>query len=319
MLDRNYALEAVRVTENAALAAARYMGKGDSVKADMVAVVAMRASLERLNFKSKIVIGEGDEEDSPILYSGELLGGAEAPVLDLVVRPLEGTTIVATGGTNALSVLALGDQGAFLHVPDTYMYKIVVGPRARGGIDINKTATENLHSISETIGRRVKDITVVILDRPRHEKLIKEVRNSGARIRLISDGDVAAAIATAKEGSGLDVLMGIGGAQEGVLAAAALKCMGGELQGILKPRSRAEVERARQIGVTDIERVYNADDLARGEVMFTATGETDGELLTGIRFFKGGAKTHSLIVRTATKTVRYMEANHYFEEDIEDV
>jgi fructose-1,6-bisphosphatase II len=318
MLDRNYALEAVRVTENAALSAARYMGKGDSVKADMVAVVAMRASLERLNFKSKIVIGEGDEEDAPMLYSGELLGGAETPVLDLVVRPLEGTTIVATGGTNALSVLALGDQGAFFHVPDMYMYKIVVGPRAKGGIDIKKTATENLHSISETIRRRTKDITVVILDRPRHEELIKEVRNTGARIRLISDGDVAAAIATAKEGSGLDVLMGIGGAHEGVLAAAALKCMGGELQGILKPRNRDEVERARQIGVTDIERVYTADDLARGEVMFAATGVTDGELLTGIRFFQGGAKTHSLIVRTATKTVRYMEANHYFEEEFED-
>ncbi len=311
MLDRNYALESVRVTEAAALAAARHMGRGDTVKADMVAVVAMRKSLDRLDFRGRVIIGEGGKEEAPMLFTGEELGGASEPILDLVVSPLEGTTIVATGGTNALSVLAIGEKDSFLQVPETYMYKIVVGPRAKGVVDIKKTPTENLHAISEALSRPVKELTVVILDRPRHEKLIREVRNAGARIRLISDGDVAAAIATAKPGSGLDVLMGIGGAPEGVLAAAALKCMGGDLQGIFRPRNREEVERAKRLGITDIGKIYSIEELAMGNVMFAATGVTDGELLTGVRFFKGGAKTHSLVVRSITRTVRYMEAIHY--------
>ncbi len=311
MLYRNIALEAVRVTEAAAMAAARIMGRGDNIRADMLAVKAMREALDTVNFQGRIVIGEGEKDDSPVLYSGEVVGNADEPVVDLAIDALEGPTIVATGGTNALSVLAVGEEGSFFRTPDTYMEKIAVGPGAAGAIDISKSPSENIESISLALERPVEEITVVILDRPRHEKLIEEVRETGAMIRLISDGDVAAAIATAGEDTGVDVLMGTGGASEGVLAAAALRCMGGHFQGILRPRNREEVQRAKRMGIKNVDRVLAMEDLARGNIMFAATGVTDGELLKGVRFFKGGAKTSSLVLRSHPNTIRYLQTTHY--------
>lgn len=311
MLYRNIALEAVRVTEAAAMAAARIMGRGDNIRADMLAVQAMREALDTVNFQGRIVIGEGEKDDSPVLYSGEVVGNADEPVVDLAVDALEGPTIVATGGTNALSVLAVGEEGSFFRTPDTYMDKIAVGPGAAGAIDISKSPSENIDSISSALERPVEEITVVILDRPRHEKLIEEVRETGAMIRLISDGDVAAAIATAGEDTGVDVLMGTGGASEGVLAAAALRCMGGNFQGKLRPRNREEIQRAKRMGIKNLDRVLAMEDLARGNIMFAATGVTDGELLKGVRFFKGGAKTSSLVLRIHPNTIRYLQTTHY--------
>jgi fructose-1,6-bisphosphatase II len=311
MLYRNFALEAVRVTEDAAMAAARAMGRGNSINADMVAVKAMRKALGSVNFRGRVVIGEGEKDDSPMLFINEEVGGADAPVVDIAVDALEGATIVATGGTNALSVLAVGEEGSFFYTPDTYMLKIAVGPQAAGVIDIAKSPTENLGAISKALERPVEELTVVMLDRPRHEKLIDEVRKAGAMIRLISDGDVAAAIATAKEDTGVDVLMGTGGAPEGVLAAAALRCMGGNFQGILKPRNREEIERAKKMGIKNVEKVLTMEDLAPGNIMFAATGVTDGELLRGVRFFKGGARTNSLVLRSHPKTIRYLQTTHH--------
>ncbi|NIO16272.1 MAG: class II fructose-bisphosphatase [Deltaproteobacteria bacterium] len=311
MLYRNIALEAVRVTEAAAMAAARIMGRGDNIRADMLAVQAMREALDTVNFRGRIVIGEGEKDDSPVLFSGEVVGRADEPVVDLAVDALEGPTIVATGGTNALSVLAVGEEGSFFRTPDTYMDKIAVGAGAAGVIDISKPPSENLEAISSALERPVEEITVVILDRPRHEKLIDEVRKTGAMIRLISDGDVAAAIATAGEDTGVDVLMGTGGASEGVLAAAALRCMGGNFQGILRPRNREEIQRARRMGIRNVDRVLAMEDLARGNIMFAATGVTDGELLKGVRFFKGGAKTSSLVLRSQPNTIRYLQTTHF--------
>lgn len=311
MLYRNIALEAVRVTEAAAMAAARIMGRGDNIRADMLAVQAMREALDTVNFQGRIVIGEGEKDDSPVLYIGEVVGNADEPVVDLAVDALEGPTIVATGGTNALSVLAVGEEGSFFRTPDTYMDKIAVGPGAAGAIDISKSPSENIDSISSALERPVEEITVVILDRPRHEKLIEEVRETGAMIRLISDGDVAAAIATAGEDTGVDVLMGTGGASEGVLAAAALRCMGGNFQGKLRPRNREEIQRAKRMGIKNLDRVLAMEDLARGNIMFAATGVTDGELLKGVRFFKGGAKTSSLVLRIHPNTIRYLQTTHY--------
>lgn len=311
MLYRNFALEAVRVTEDAAMAAARAMGRGDSIKADMVAVQAMRKALGSVNFKGRVVIGEGEKSDSSMLFIDEEVGGAEKPIVDIAVDALEGATIVATGGTNALSVLAVGEEGAFFRTPDTYMFKMAVGPQAAAVIDISRPITENLENISRALERPVQELTIVILDRPRHERLIDEVRRAGAMIRLISDGDVAAAIATAREDTGVDVLLGTGGAPEGVLAAAALRCMGGNFQGVLKPRNREETERAKKMGIKNIDKVMTMDDLARGKIMFAATGVTDGELLNGVRFFKGGARTSSLVLRSHPRTVRYMQTTHY--------
>lgn len=314
MLYRNFALEAVRVTEDAAMAAARIMGRGDNVGADVVAVKAMRKALNTVNFKGNVVIGEGEKDDSPMLFIDEVVGGADEPIVDLAIDALEGPTIVATGGTNALSVLAVGEEGSFFRTPDTYMQKIAVGPEAAEAIDVTKSPSENLRAISEALERPVYELTVVILDRPRHEKLIDEVRKAGAMIRLISDGDVAAAIATAKEDTGVDVLIGTGGAPEGVLAAAALRCMGGNFQGILKPRNREEVERARKMGIKNVDEVLTVENLALGKIMFAATGVTDGELLRGVRFFKGGAKTSSLVLRSHPKTVRYLQTTHYIND-----
>lgn len=314
-MERNLALEVVRVTEAAALTSARLMGRGDEKAADQAAVDSMRNALNSINMCGTVVIGEGERDEAPMLYIGEKVGnsctnGAE---IDIALDPLEGTTLTATGGPNALSVIAIASKGNFLHAPDTYMEKIAVGPRAKGAIDITKTPTENLKNIAKALRVYVEDMTVVILNRPRHQKLIDEVRAAGARIKLIPDGDVSAAIATAKEDSGVDVLMGIGGAPEGVIAAAAMKCVGGDMQGILRPRNNEEVERAKKMGISDISRVYGLEDLARGEVMFAATGVTDGDLLRGVRFFGGGAETHSVVMRSKTRTVRYITATHHFD------
>lgn len=312
-MERNLAMEVVRVTEAAALAAARLMGRGDNIAADQAAVTAMRKALSYVQFKGRVVIGEGERDEAPMLYIGEEVGASETPKVDIAVDPLEGTNIVSAGGYSAIAVIAIAEEGGFLHAPDTYMQKLAVGPKARGVIDITATATENLRRIAKALKVYVEDLCVVILDRPRHQDLIKEVREAGARIKLIGDGDVAGAIATSKEESGVDVLMGTGGAPEGVLAAAALKCMGGDFQGILKFRNKEEAERARTMGVTDPDRVYNLDDLASSDVMFAATGVTFGDFLKGVRFFSGGAYTQSVVMRSRSRTTRVIDTTHYFE------
>ena len=311
---RNFALEFVRVTEAAALASARLMGRGDEKAADHAAVESMRAALNSIQFEGRVVIGEGERDEAPMLYIGEKVGRAgTGPKLDLALDPLEGTTICAKGGNNALSVIAIAEEGKFLHAPDTYMHKIAVGPAARGAVDLKKTPTENLKAIAAAKRCNVDDLTVIILDRPRHADLIQEVRRSGARIWLIGDGDVSAAIATCKEGSGVDVLMGTGGAPEGVIAAAALRCMGGDFQGQLAFRNEDEKTRATKMGVTDLHKVYKIDELAQGKVLFCATGVTQGTFLNGVRYFSGGARTHSVVMRSETGTIRWIEADHHFD------
>jgi fructose-1,6-bisphosphatase II len=313
-MDRNLALEMVRVTEAAAIASARWMGRGDEKSADQAAVDAMRSALDSIKFRGTVVIGEGERDEAPMLFIGERVGSAEEPRVDIAVDPLEGTTITAKGGSNALSVIAIAEEGKFLHAPDTYMDKIAVGRAAAGAVDLNRTPTENLKAIARVKGVPVDELTVIILDRPRHENLIKEVRASGARIRLIPDGDVSAAIATCDERTGIDVLMGIGGAPEGVIAAAALRCVGGELQGRLVPRNEQEARRAEEMGIRDLKRVFHTEELAGGsDVMFAATGVTDGTLLDGVRFFAGGAATYSVVMRLKSGTIRYIEARHFFQ------
>ncbi|NIO07583.1 MAG: class II fructose-bisphosphatase [Deltaproteobacteria bacterium] len=312
-MDRNLALEVVRITEAAALACARHMGKGDEKLADQAAVDAMRHAFDSVSFNGTVVIGEGERDEAPMLYIGETVGDSRGPAVDIAVDPLEGTTICANGGPNALSVIAIADSGKFLHCPDTYMDKIAVGPEGKGIIDLDKSPTENLKLLASAKGRRVEDLTVIILYRPRHEALIDEVRKAGARIKLISDGDVAAAIATTKPETGIDLLMGIGGAPEGVLAAAALRCGGGDMQARLKPRNPQEIERAQAMGIHDIQKKYSITELADGEVMFAATGVTDGEYLKGVRFFANGASTQSVVMRSKTRTIRVVDATHNFE------
>ncbi|MGZ3688207.1 MAG: class II fructose-bisphosphatase [Bdellovibrionota bacterium] len=312
-MDRNFALEFVRVTEAAALESARLMGRGDEKAADHAAVEAMRKQLNSISFDGTVVIGEGERDEAPMLFIGEKVGKGNGVKLDLALDPLEGTTICARGGNNSLSVIAIAEEGKFLHAPDVYMQKIAVGPDAKGAIDLKASASENLRNIAKAKKCDVGDLTVVILDRPRHADLITEVRQAGARIWLIGDGDVSAAIATCKRDSGVDVLMGSGGAPEGVIAAAALRCIGGDFQGQLIFRRDDEKERAKKMGVSDFDRVYKISDLAQGKVMFCATGVTQGTFLNGVRFFAGGAHTHSVVMRSETGTVRYIEAEHHFE------
>jgi fructose-1,6-bisphosphatase II len=314
MMDRNLALEFVRVTEAAALSCGRLMGRGDEKAADQAAVDAMRRSFDSVSIRGEIVIGEGERDEAPMLFIGEKVGrGADVDTeVDIACDPLEGTTICATGGAGSIAVIAIAEKGGFLRAPDTYMEKIAVGPSAKGAIDLNKSPTENLRAVADAKGVYVEDLTVVILNRPRHERLIKEVRTAGARIKLIGDGDVSAAVAACFEDTGVDMLMGIGGAPEGVIAAAALRCCGGDMQGRLKPRNQEEVERAAKMGIKDIERVWKLDELAHGDVMFAATGVTGGDFLRGVRYFGGGAKTHSVVMRSKSGTVRYLETNHHF-------
>jgi fructose-1,6-bisphosphatase class II len=311
-VDRNLALEAIRVTEAAALSCARLTGRGDEKAADQAAVDAMRRAFDALPIDGTVVIGEGERDEAPMLYIGEKVGSG-GPKVDIALDPLEGTTICATGAPNALAVIAMADGGNLLHCPDTYMEKIAAGPAGKGVIDLNKTPTQNLHALAEAKRCNVEDLTVIILSRPRHEALIKEVRQAGARIRLIGDGDVSAAIATTKPETGIDLLLGIGGAPEGVLAAAALRCVGGEFQGRLAPRNSEEIERAKKMGVSDIKKKFSLEELAAGDVMFAATGVTDGDYLDGVHFFPGGATTQSVVMRSKTRTIRIINATHYFD------
>lgn len=312
-MDRNLALEFVRITEAAALASAQWTGHGDEKAADKAAVDAMRRAFDSVNIDGTVVIGEGERDEAPMLYIGEKVGNKTplAPAIDIALDPLEGTTICATGGVGSISVIAVAEHGNFLHAPDTYMDKIACGPQAKGVIDIDKTPTENIHNVAEALKKPVGDVTVVILNRPRHESLIAEVRKTGARIHLIGDGDVSAAIATGWLDTGIDLLIGIGGAPEGVISAAAMQCLGGDFQGRLKFRNEAEKERALRMGVKDLTKKYTVDELAAGSVMFVATGVTDGPFLKGVKTLPGRqAKTHSVVMRSATGTIRTIEAHH---------
>ncbi|MBF0493062.1 MAG: class II fructose-bisphosphatase [Deltaproteobacteria bacterium] len=313
-MDRNLALEMARVTEAAALSSARLMGRGDSMAADQAAVDSMRRALNSIPFDGTVVIGEGERDEAPMLYIGEKVGCGNGSVLvDIALDPLEGTNLCAYGSPGSISVVAIAEHGQFLHAPDTYMEKIAVGPIGSGKIDINQPVSWNLQRLAKAKNCHMDDLTVIILDRPRHGDIIAEVRRCGARIKLIQDGDVAAAIATCTEETGIDMLIGTGGAPEGVLAAAALRCVGGDMQGRLAFRNDEEKARALKMGIKDLNKVFQIDELAAGDVMFAATGVTTGDFLKGVRFFAGGAETHSVVMRSKTKTIRFIEAVHHFE------
>jgi fructose-1,6-bisphosphatase II / sedoheptulose-1,7-bisphosphatase len=312
-MDRNLALEAVRVTEAAALSASRLMGRGDEKAADQAAVDAMRQALNSLSIDGTVVIGEGERDEAPMLFIGERVGTGQGPKIDIALDPLEGTTITAKGGANALAVLAMADDGGFLNAPDVYMDKIAVG----GGlpdevVDLDESPAANLENLAQAKKVEVADLVVCILDRPRHAELIARVREAGARIMLIGDGDVSGVIATSNPETGIDIYMGSGGAPEGVLAAAALRCIGGQMQGRLLFRNDDERGRAHRLGVNDLNRKYGLWDLAHGDVMFAATGVTNGSMLKGVRRYHGGAFTHSVVMRSKTGTVRWVEATHDF-------
>jgi fructose-1,6-bisphosphatase II len=309
--DRNMALELVRVTEAAALAASRWMGRGDKEGADGAAVDAMRIVLGTVPMDGIVIIGEGEKDEAPMLYNGERIGDGSPPACDIAVDPIDGTTLTSLGRGNAIAVIAVSERGTMFDPgPCVYMEKIAVGPDVAGLIDITRSPTENLHAVAEAKGETVRDVTAVILDRPRHADLIAEIRDAGARIRLIPDGDVAGAIQTAWMESGADILFGIGGTPEGVIAAAALKCMGGELQGRLWPRNDEERDAALAAGY-DLDRVLGTDDLVQGDnCFFAATGITDGELLKGVHYDRNGASTQSLVMRSKTGTVRQITCRH---------
>ncbi|WP_347548385.1 class II fructose-bisphosphatase [Pseudalkalibacillus hwajinpoensis] len=310
-MERSLSMELVRVTEAAALASARWMGRGKKEEADDAATTAMRDVFDTVPMKGTVVIGEGEMDEAPMLYIGEKLGTGYGPRVDVAVDPLEGTNIVAAGTWNALAVLAVADHGNLLHAPDMYMDKIAVGPEAVGKIDINASVLDNLKAVAKAKGKDIEDCVAVILDRKRHEKIIEEVRFAGARIKLISDGDVAAAINTAFEDTGVDILFGSGGAPEGVLAAVALKCLGGEIQGKLLPQNDEELHRCKEMGIDDISRVLYMEDLVKGDdAIFAATGVTDGELLKGVRFKGTAGTTQSVVMRAKSGTVRFIDGKH---------
>jgi fructose-1,6-bisphosphatase II / sedoheptulose-1,7-bisphosphatase len=312
--DRNLALEAVRVTERAAVASSAWMGRGDEKAADQAAVDAMRQALNVLDIDGTVVIGEGERDEAPMLYIGERVGSGRGPKVDIALDPLEGTTITATGGPNAIACIAMAGEGGFLNAPDTYMDKIAIGGGLPEGLlDIDAAPKENLARLAKARNVAIGDLVVLILDRPRHQELIARVREAGARIRLIRDGDVAGVIATARPNSGIDIYIGIGGAPEGVLAAAALRSIGGQMQGRLHFRNDDERSRARTMGIGDLDRVYDLHDLAAGDVMFAATGVTDGTMLSGVRSFPGGVITQSIVMRSKTGTVRVVETEHHLQ------
>jgi fructose-1,6-bisphosphatase II len=312
-MDRNLALELVRVTEAAALAAGRWIGRGDKNAADDAAVTAMRKSLQSIDVDGLVVIGEGEMDEAPMLYIGERVGSGKGPRVDIACDPLEGTSITATGRSEAIAVIAAAEEGGFLHAPDMYMNKIAVGPHARGAIDITKSVTWNIREVAKAMRKNVDDLMVIILDRDRHQSIIREVREAGARIRLIGDGDVSAAVATAQDDSGVDILLGAGGAPEGVIAAAALRCLGGDMQATLVFENDEQRARAKTMGIHDVNRVYGLHDLAHGNVMFVATGVTNGSYLHGVRYTAGGARTHSIVMRSETGTIRDITAKHHFD------
>jgi fructose-1,6-bisphosphatase II / sedoheptulose-1,7-bisphosphatase len=309
-MDRNLALEAVRVTEAAALAASKLMGRGNEKAADQAAVDAMRRALNGLSIDGTVVIGEGERDEAPMLYIGEKVG-AGGPKIDIALDPLEGTTITAKGGPNALAVIAMAEQGGFLNAPDTYMEKIAVGGGLPDGVvDIDNSVAENLKNLAQAKKVEISDLVACVLDRPRHAELIAKVREAGARIMLISDGDVSGVIATSQPDSGVDMYMGSGGAPEGVLAAAALRCIGGQFQGRLLFRNDDERGRAARWGVEDLDRIYQLEELAKGDVIFAATGVTDGSLLEGVKRRKDCITTESVVMRASTGTVRWVKGRH---------
>ncbi|KTE93888.1 MULTISPECIES: class II fructose-bisphosphatase [Desulfitobacterium] len=314
-MERELTMEFARVTEAAALASARWVGRGNKEAADDAAVQAMRSVFDTIRMQGTVVIGEGEMDEAPMLYIGEKVGSGEAPELDVAVDPLEGTNSVAKGLAGAIAVVAIARKGGLLHAPDMYMDKIAVGPLAKGKIHLDAPVQENLANVARALGKSMDDLTVVILDRPRHEKIIHDVREAGARIRLITDGDVSPAVACAIEGTGVDVMMGIGGAPEGVLAAAALRCLGGEMQGRLWPENEEDVLRAQKLGVSDVAKLLTMDDLVcSDDVFFAATGITEGPLLKGVHFTSQGALTHTVVMRGKTGTVRFIEARHRFDK-----
>lgn len=331
-VERDFALDFLRVTEAAAIAAAKTMGQGDRKYSDHVAVEAMREVLDTVPIRGRIVIGEGERDEAPMLYIGEEVGGgvfkdddrAQFPEVDIAVDPLEGTNLCALGANNAISVLAASERGGLLNAPDIYMDKIVVGPSCRGAIDIEAPVKDNLKSIAKRLDRDVEDLTVIVLDRPRHKQLIQEIRAAGARIRLISDGDLSAGISAAVAGTNIHALMGIGGAPEGVLTAAAMRCLNGEIQAKLVfdpeklgvdsskvPPVEKVMERLQSMGINDPDKVYDTNDLAPGKkIIFVATGVTDGALLRGVRFFGAGKRTHSVVMTTESRTIRFIDTVH---------
>jgi fructose-1,6-bisphosphatase class II len=330
--ERELAFDFLRVTEAAAIESAKTMGQGDRKHSDHVAVEAMRKVMDTVPMRGRVVIGEGERDEAPMLYIGEELGGADFsdevrqtfPEIDIAVDPLEGTNLCALGANNAIAVLAASERGGLLNAPDIYMDKIVVGPSSRGAIDIDAPVAENLKNIARRLGRDVEDLTVICLDRPRHKALISEVREAGARIRLISDGDLSAGISAAVAGTNIHALMGIGGAPEGVITAAAMKCLNGEIQAKLvfdperlgidrtKVPPAAEVmKRLKKMGIENPDKVYDTNDLAPGKkIIFAATGVTDGALLRGVRFFGAGKRTHSVVMTTETKNIRFVDTVH---------
>ncbi|MDQ3531829.1 MAG: class II fructose-bisphosphatase [Actinomycetota bacterium] len=312
--DRNLAIELVRVTEAAALSAARWMGRGDKEGADQAAVDAMRLMVDTVDMDGTVIIGEGEKDNAPMLFNGESIGNGQPPVVDVAVDPIDGTTLTAKGQNGALSVVATAERGTMFDPgPCVYMEKIAAGEEANGVIDIDASPSENLQRLSRVKRTDISDLTVIVLDRPRHEQIVKEVREAGARIKLISDGDVAAAIAAARDGSGVDLLLGTGGTPEGVIAAAALKCLGGVIQGRLWARNEEERDRAVQEGY-DLDKVLTTDDLVSGQnVFFAATGITDGDLLKGIRYRGQSAVTTSIVMRSRSGTVRLIDAYHRLE------
>ncbi|MBX6384674.1 MAG: class II fructose-bisphosphatase [Microbispora sp.] len=309
--DRNLALELVRVTEAAAMAAARWVGRGDKNGADGAAVNAMRQLINTVSMKGVVVIGEGEKDNAPMLYNGEEVGDGTGPECDVAVDPIDGTRLCALGMNNAISVIAVSERGS-MYDPSAvfYMEKLVTGPQAAEHVDINAPVADNIRAVARAKGAKPSDVTVVILDRPRHERIVKEIRETGARIRFITDGDVAGAIMAARHGTGVDLMLGIGGTPEGIVAACALKCMGGVIQGKLWPRDEDERRKARDAGL-DLDQVLTTDDLVRSDdVFFAATGITDGELMHGVRFQGGAAVTHSLVMRGRSGTIRKIESEH---------
>jgi fructose-1,6-bisphosphatase II len=318
MLDSDLSLDFLRVVEEAAIACAQTMGQGDRHHSDAVAVEAMRRVMDTVPIDGTIVIGEGERDEAPMLYIGEKVGmaqkspnGRSFPRVDIAVDPLEGTNLCATGAPNALAVLAASDRGGLLHAPDLYMQKLVVGPSAKGSVNLDAPVSDNLRAIATSLDRQIEDLVVIVLDRPRHESLVAEIRATGARIRLISDGDLSAGIAAAVMGSGVHAVMGIGGAPEGVLTAAAMRCLNGEIFGRLVVSTPEHAQRCRAMGISDFRRIYTSVDLASGEnIIFAATGVTDGTLMKGVRFFGDGVRTSSLIMQSRPARIRFIDTIH---------
>ncbi|TMN22017.1 class II fructose-bisphosphatase [Lentibacillus cibarius] len=310
-MERSLSMELVRVTEAAAQSSARWMGLGKKNEADDAATSAMRSVFDTIPMQGTVVIGEGEKDEAPMLYIGENLGTGSGPKVDVAVDPLEGTNIVAQGTWNALAVIAIADEKNLLHAPDMHMKKIAVGKESVGKIDINAPVKDNLEAVAKARNKSMEDLVVIVLNRPRHTELIEEIRSAGARIKLISDGDVAAAMNTAFDDTGVDVLMGIGGAPEGVLSAVALKCLGGEIQGKLMPANEEDIARCSQMGIADLEKVYYMDDFCSGDdAIFAATGVTDGELLQGVQFKGEKVTTQTVVMRAKSGTVRFIDGKH---------